>query len=176
MNELTYHNYIKYLQENIEHFQETNLSPDEMHYINLIKKYLSDTPNLPQYILDMPLLPSKEHDQATLSIIAKINKTNSFSEHLVKSFKTFFYKVKQMLTINDLSFRDATLIGVAISIVILFIISLALILPQTSDLLMGTAGMNDSQSSDIALSLNTKIIGAIILLIVVVLSIFKRKK
>jgi len=165
MHELTYRDYINYLQSKIYFIQEESLSPDEMRYFSLIKKQLSDSPNLPSYILDASLLSSIEYDEETTLIITEMKKAISIHGRLINYYNFSKLKIKELILSFSFLFRSPVFAGATISLMFLSIILLLLSLSTSTKNgeIIGAAGLDNASGVGFAA------IGLILLIIVCIL-------
>jgi hypothetical protein len=149
MHELTYRDYIKYLEVKMNGVHVDALSLDERKYFKLVKKQLDAAPSLPSYILDEPLLLSKEYDEETLLAIMEIRNTISIHGRVSNLFENFISNVKQRLSILLASFRPREIVGVVIGVVFFVIVVFMLLnLPAGNMIeLFGAAGLTPSSTT-----------------------------
>lgn len=155
MTELTYKDYIKYLDNKMRDFRQDDLNPEEKKYFALIMKNLNESVNLPSYILKESLLSSKEHDLETLAAIDEIKSNISASISFSDRIKASLEKMKSIFSLN---LRTDELIN--ISVILFFISAMSLLsywgLASSGDVnslpLFGTAG--SGEGSDISISVS----------------------
>jgi len=176
MNELTYRDYIKYLQVKTSSYQEESLSSDTGYDYFSLREQLDNVSSLPAYILDAPLLSSKEYDEETALMITEIRKTISLQSHSVSYFAFLIEKVRQLLSVDLEYFRSPVFVGVAVSIIWLSIALLSLNLKLVgSQSMIGAAGADTTGST---IDASPAIVVTIIVVVVLVVAekILNKKK
>lgn len=112
MSDLTYRDYLKYLNYKMKGVNVDTLTPDEVKYFKLIKKQLESVPSLPSYILDEPLLSSKDYDEETLLAVAEIKNTLTIGNRTSGYFSKLFSDIKQRFDSVFSNIRAIEIVGI----------------------------------------------------------------
>lgn len=186
MHELTYRDYIKYLEIKMSRMSIDSLTSDENKYFNLIKKQLETAPTLPSYILDEPLLSSKDYDVETLAAIAEIIETVSIQGRIKNIIdllvSSVLRRTRALLSFLRSPEAVVVLFGTVGVVILAFLLFNGSITSTSSSFLAGSAG-NPTETvtspgaspSPIGLSNSLVVLGAFITCLIVV-AFFNRKK